>query len=91
LVHGLLLATFTVKDTGQLRWQICKTKTLACPVAVRQKPRVRQWELLRKRHYSGTLPQGGGRKRPTLSWTDNIHSWTGLGLVEVLRIDENSA
>jgi len=35
------------------------------------------------------MPVGRARGRPKLRWMDNIRTWTGLAMEELLRLVEN--
>ena len=40
---------------------------------------------MEKELIQGTTPGSRTRGRPKVTWTDNIKSWTGLSLIELVR------
>ena len=44
---------------------------------------------IEKEIMQGTIPGGRGRGRPRTNWLDNIKTWTGLQMGEMLRMTED--
>ena len=49
----------------------------------------KQGNCLEKEIMQGTMPVAHRRGRPRMAWIDNIKSWTGLSVEELIRMTED--